>query len=209
MSPLGTANATPTVDWHRMFEPATESASTAMQAWTHGQVSLSLNEVQELPLECVSEALALGDAMSLMVLVDVTGVFGGQLILQFDEDSSRELVACLLGRSVKPIDAWGKLEMSALAETGNILASAYLNRITLLTGHRVLPSAPSVVSDYAACVLQSAIITQALQGEQILLCRTQFRMHGEPIAWNVFFVPSLELLNMLRDCAGSTPDNNP
>jgi chemotaxis protein CheC len=176
-----------------------------MKAWTHGQVMLSLDEVQELALEEVSAALQLGDVMSLMVVVDVVGAFGAQLILQFDEEGARQLVACLLGRPVNPLDTWGQLETSALAETGNILASAYLNQITLLTGCRVMPAPPCVVQDFAAGVLEGAIITQAMAGEQILLCRTRFQLRGEPIEWNVFFVPSLELLGALRECALATP----
>ncbi len=188
-------------NWHNVFGPATESASTAMKAWTNGQVVLSLSEVQEVPLEEVSVVLELGDSMSTMVVVDVVGAFGAQLILQFDEEGARQLVACLLSRAVGPMNTWAQLEISALAETGNILASAYLNQITLLTGHRVMPSPPFVIQDFAAGVLESAVIAQAISGETILLCRTTFQLRGEPIEWNVFFVPSSELLKTLGESA--------
>ena len=174
-----------------------------MEAWTNGQVLLSLSEVRELPVEEVRAALQLGDSMSIMVLVDVVGTFGGQLVLQFDEDGTA-ISRLLTGAAGQSIERLGTLETSALAETGNILASAYLNRITLMTGCRVMPAPPTVVQDFAAGVLESAIITQAISGDRVLLCRTQFRLRGEPIEWNVFFVPSPELLRALRDCAAST-----
>ena len=191
--------------WRNVFGPATENASSAMQTWTQGQLHLSLSEVRELPLEELSDALQLGDTMSVMVVLDVVGAYRGQLILQLEEDSAWRLVACLLGRPVNPLDAWGQLEMSALAETGNILASAYLNRITLLTGCRLMPAPPVVVQDYAAGILESAVIAQAIEGDEILFCRTQFHFDGAPLDWNVFFVPAPELLTLLRGCAKSIP----
>lgn len=194
--------------WHQVFGPAIESASTAMKDWTSGQVMLSLSGVEELPLEEVSAALELGESMSIMVVIDVVGAFGGQLILQFDADGAGQLVACLLGRTAFPLEAWSKLDISALAETGNILASAYLNRITQLVGCRVMPSPPTVVQDFAAGVLESAVISQAMSGEHVLLCRTQFQLRSEPITWNLFFVPSLELLQRLRECAGTATATN-
>jgi chemotaxis protein CheC len=183
--------------WHSVFEPATESASQAMQAWTNGQVMLSLSGVQELPLEEVSAALLGGDELSLIVVLDLVGPFGGQFIMQLTEPSARELVALLLHRPVDSLVAWGELENSVVAETGNILASAYLNQITLLTGCRVMPSPPQIVHDYAASVLESAVLSQAMACERVLLCQTRFQLQGEPIPWNVLFVPSLDLLMQL------------
>ena len=186
--------------WHNVFGPATESASAAMQAWTDGHVMLSLNEVQELPLEevmppCIwamrcrswccstsSARLAANSFCSLMNRGSATGY----------------LLARSSGRCFGGLGDAGAVGPGG---NGNILASAYLNRVTLMTGCPVMPAPPSVLQDYAAGVLESAIIAQAIAGDQVLLCRTQFHLRGEPIEWNVFFVPSLELLATLRDCA--------
>lgn len=187
--------------WELIFAPAIENASSAMSAWTSGQVSLTLDEVREVAVEEVAEALELTDELSTLVMLAVGGTMGGQLILSFDRDNACRLIASLLNRDVEFDREWGVLEISALQETGNILSSAYLNAITALTGRRFWPSPPLVTEDYAMSVVEQAVMTQALTEDRVLLCRTRFSRLGERVEWNLIFVPSPELLQLLRETA--------
>ena len=187
--------------WELIFAPAIENASSAMSAWTSGQVSLTLDEVREVAVEEVAEALELTDELSTLVMLAVGGTMGGQLILSFDRDNACRLIASLLNRDVEFDREWGVLEISALQETGNILSSAYLNAITALTGRRFWPSPPLVTEDYAMSVVEQAVMTQALTEDRVLLCRTRFSRLGERVEWNLIFVPSPELLQLIRETA--------
>lgn len=189
--------------WELIFAPAIENASSAMSAWTNGQVSLTLDEVREVPVEEVAETLELNDELSTLVMLAVGGTMGGQLILSFDRDNACRLIASLLNRDVEFDREWGVLEISALQETGNILSSAYLNAITALTGRRFWPSPPMVTEDYAMSVVEQAVMTQALTEDRVLLCRTRFSRLGERVEWNLIFVPSPELLQLLRETAAT------
>lgn len=189
--------------WELIFAPAIEKASSAMSAWTNGEVSLALDEVREVAVEEVAEALDLGDELSTMVMLAVGGAMGGQLILTFDRENACRLIGSLLNRDVELDQEWGELETSALQETGNILSSAYLNAITALTGRRFWPSPPLVTEDYAMSVVEQAVMTQAVTEDRVLLCRTRFSRLGKRVEWNVIFVPSPELLQLLRDTAAT------
>lgn len=189
--------------WELIFAPAIEKASSAMSAWTNGEVSLALDEVREVAVEEVAEALDLSDELSTMVMLAVGGAMGGQLILTFDRENACRLIGSLLNRDVELDQEWGELETSALQETGNILSSAYLNAITALTGRRFWPSPPLVTEDYAMSVVEQAVMTQAVTEDRVLLCRTRFSRLGKQVEWNVIFVPSPELLQLLRDTAAT------
>ncbi|MBL9163038.1 MAG: chemotaxis protein CheC [Planctomycetaceae bacterium] len=190
-------------NWELIFAPAIENASAAMSAWTNGDVSLALDEVREVEVEEVAAALDLTDELSTMVLLGIGGAMGGQLILSFDRDNACRLIASLLNREVDRDESWNELEISALQETGNILSSAYLNAITALTGRRLWPSPPSVTEDYAMSVVGQAVMTQALTEDRVLLCRTRFSRLGQRVEWNLIFVPSPELLQLLREMAAT------
>ena len=138
-----------------------------------------------------------------MVMLAVGGAMGGQLILTFDRENACRLIGSLLNRDVELDQEWGELETSALQETGNILSSAYLNSITALTGRRFWPSPPLVTEDYAMSVVEQAVMTQAVTEDRVLLCRTRFSRLGKRVEWNVIFVPSPELLQLLRDTAAT------
>ncbi len=177
----------------QLFQAATAEASVAMRRWTHGQISLDLNGVQELPLEEVSTAVSLGDELLTMVVLTFQGEVGGDMILTFDENNGRQLAAALLHRPVSESPEWTALERSALCETGNILSCAYLNALTRFIGVELVPSPPYFVQDYGASVLEQALMVQAAQADRILICSTTFHREGEALNWNVFFVPNVAM----------------
>ena len=190
---------TPTaVRWDLVFEPATRSASDALSKWTRGRVGLTLDEVRETSLDEVAAALPADEEPVTMVIVGVEGQAGGRLILAFDDTGVTELVALLLNRPVESSGHWGELEISALAETGNIFGSAYLNAMSQFVGARLLPSPPHIVRDYAAGAIEQAVVFQAVESDEILFCRTRLSGSAGGIGVTAFFVPTTDLLDVLR-----------
>jgi chemotaxis protein CheY-P-specific phosphatase CheC len=183
--------------WEAIFGPATESASKAMKCWTGGDVTMSLDDVREAALEDVAATLNLDDELRTLIVVGVAGDYGGQLILAFDDDNACQLIGSLLNREVDA-GSWGELERSALQETGNILGSAFLNCITVITGCQLWPAPPYVTQDYPMSMVEQAVIMQSLNDDRVLLCRTRFLRRGERVEWNMVFVPSQAMLELLR-----------
>ncbi|MDY0166088.1 MAG: chemotaxis protein [Thermoguttaceae bacterium] len=178
---------------HQLFASATHDASAAMCQWTDGLITLTLDEVRELPLAEATHELDLGDQLLTMVVLSLEGDIGGEMILTFDEENGRQLVASLLGRPVGSDPEWSDLEKSALTETGNILGCAYMNAITRLINHELVPTAPYFIQDYGASVLQQALMVQAMTSDHVLVCRTGFHRAGEELNWRVLFVPTAAL----------------
>ena len=198
-------NETATVDLALLgefFSAATHHASLAMCQWTSGRVTLALDELRDAPLEELAGELDIGDDLLTMVVLGVQGncvlgELGGQLILAFDDENGRMLAASLLGRDVSTDPEWSELDQSAVMETGNILASAYLNELTRLTGRKWVPTAPYFVQDFGASVLAQVLAAQSLAGDRALICRTRFEFDQRQVNWSLFFVPSEELLQTL------------
>jgi chemotaxis protein CheC len=184
---------------HQLFASATHDASAAMCRWTDGLITLSLDEIREIPLEDVCTELNLGDDLLTMVVLSLEGAIGGEMILTFDEENGRQLAASLLNRPVHLGGEWSELEKSALTETGNILGCAYLNALTRLINAELVPSAPYFIQDYGASVLEQAVLTQAMTCDRVLVCRTAFRRQGEELSWRVIFVPSDSMRLAMED----------
>ncbi len=187
-----------------LFTAATENASEAMSRWTNGQITLSLEEVREVDLDQVSSELDVSDELLTMVVHHLDGELGGQLILTFDEQNGRHLAASLLKREICTDPEWSDLEKSALNETGNILSCAYMKVLTDMIGENLVPSPPYFIQDYGASILEQAVLAQAMVSDRVLVCRTNFRREGELLKWNVFFVPTDELLKKLTSTLEST-----
>ncbi|MCR4411246.1 MAG: chemotaxis protein [Thermoguttaceae bacterium] len=184
---------------HQFFSAATHDASAAMCRWTDGLISLSLDEVREIPMEEVSAELGFGDDLLTMVVLSAQGEVGGEMILAFDEYNGRRLAASLIGRPVDESAPWSELEKSALTETGNILGCAYMNALTRLIDAELVPTAPWFLQDYGASVLEQALLAQASQCDRVLVCRTGFHRHGEELNWRVVFVPTMALRRAMEN----------
>ncbi len=175
---------------HQLLASATNDASVAMCRWTSGLISLTLDEVREIPLPEVCPTLGIGDELLTMVVLTIDKELGGVMILAFDEVNARQLAAALLNCPVSDSPQWSELEQSALTETGNILGCAYMNAISRLINQELVPSAPYFIQDYGASVLQQALIAQAITSDKAVVCRTGFHRHGVDLNWHILFVPN-------------------
>ena len=189
---------------HQLFAAATHDASAAMCRWTDGLITLSLDEVRELPLEDACRELDIEDELLTMVVLTLEGEIGGAMILTFDNTNGRQLVASLLASEVNDSPEWSELEKSALTETGNILGCAYMNALTRLIDAELVPSAPYFLQDYGASVLQQALMAQAADCDRALVCRTGFHREGEELNWRVLFVPTDGMRRAMESTRGGT-----
>jgi chemotaxis protein CheC len=178
---------------HHVLSTATNHASAAMCRWVGCAISLTLDEVTEVPLEEVLGKLNVSDEMVTAVVLTLEGSGGGTLLLMFDDVNGRKLAASLVKRSVCDEPEWTELEISALNETGNILGCAYMNALTKLVDVELVPSPPYFLRDFGASVLQQALMAQAISMDKVLVCNTKFHRADEDLNWNVIFVPSDQL----------------
>jgi chemotaxis protein CheC len=186
-----------------LLASATHDASAAMCRWTDGLITLTLDEVCEIPLGDVGNQLHLGEDLLTMVVLSMDGEIGGEMVLTFDEENGRQLASSLLGHPVSGEGEWSDLEKSALTETGNILGCAYMNALTRLIGVDLVPSAPYFIQDYGASVLQQALMAQAMTSDHVLICRTGFHRQGEELNWRVLFVPTTGMRKAMEEALHS------
>jgi chemotaxis protein CheC len=175
---------------HHVLSTATNHASTAMCRWVGGIITLTLDDVVEVPLEEVLPRLNVGEEMVTAVVLTLEGSEGGTLILMFDEENGRQLAASLAQRPVCTEPEWTDIEVSALNETGNILGCAYMNALTKLVDVELVPSPPYFLCDYGASVIEQALMAQAISMDKVLICNTTFHRGDQDLNWNVIFVPS-------------------
>jgi chemotaxis protein CheC len=122
------------------------------------------------------------------------------------------MAGALLGCEPGTGDEWDEMERSALAETGNILGCAYMNAITRLIDHELIPSIPYFVQDYGASVLEQAMVAQASGRDTVLICRTGFHCADENLNWRVLFIPTVGLRKAMERALPThhpSPSNKP
>jgi chemotaxis protein CheC len=93
------------------------------------------------------------------------------------------------------------MEQSGLKETGNILASAYLNALSDFMGMMLVPSVPSLVIDLSRAVLTSAQLNFGHDREYAFCVETSFRIEetSEPLGGHFLLLPDMASLRAIFD----------
>jgi chemotaxis protein CheC len=158
-------------------------------------VRLRVSAVEQVALEEASEVLGPGDELVAACAMEVAGALNGQILLVFEDRAGLALVDLLLRQPVGTTTEWGELERSAACETTNIVCCAYLNSLAAhlptigTTGATITPGPPVFRHEFAASLLQFALMDQASGADRLLLVDTQFAVETARLDWTLLFVP--------------------
>ena len=192
-------------------------ASGALSRWLGREVALEVSEVEEVELEEVAGQLGPEDSLVACCAMDLSGKLTGQLLMVFEDRSGMALTDMLLGRPQGTSTDWGELEQSAAKETANIVGCAYLNSLAAhldldgsasppsAAGGAWVPSPPEFRHEFAASLLEFALMDQATEADRLLFIMSRFGSEADGLRWLLLFVPSGEALRTLSESLPPRP----
>jgi chemotaxis protein CheC len=177
-----------------LLQRGAQNASSMLAKWMGKPSVVEIASLEQLSIEDAAELLNAEDRPMCFCTSEIKGLLTGELILAFDDDSGLELADILQEQSVGTSTQWTEMAVSAAMETTNILACSYLNSIATsfagTTGStECLPSPPRFSRDYAASLLEFAVMGQAISGDRIILAKTRFEIGGTLANWTLLLIP--------------------
>jgi chemotaxis protein CheC len=172
-----------------------DGASLALGRWLDRPAHVTFDSIEQLTLDEATGVLGAPEDPICCCTADLSGRLTGNLVLAFDDASGLALADMLLGHARGTAVAWNEMETSAALETCNIVCCAYLNALAHMLpstpgeAEELIPSPPRFARDFAASVLQFALMDQIAASDEVLLARTEFRIDGAPVDWTLLFVP--------------------
>lgn len=151
-----------------------QDSSTALSSMTTGGVRLLDPQLEFKPLNEVPGIAGGPEKVVVAIYLGIEGDLNGHLMLLFTQVSGRRIVDMLLELPPGTTSELDALGMSALAETGNVCGSSFLNAISDRTGLTIVPTTPAVVVDMAGAILQSVAVELYLNGDEVLVVETGF-----------------------------------
>ena len=138
-------------------------------------VNLSIPRALVAEAPEVADLLGGPDASVVAAKLGMDGELNGVLLLVMPTTDSVALESLLLRRDDAPLEE----RESALSETANIVASACLSAIGMLTGWRLLPTVPVLLRGTAGLVLADVMVETQGDGRVVVL-ETRFASVGLP-----------------------------
>jgi chemotaxis protein CheC len=180
-------------------------AATALSQMIGQRIDLKVPRVSVTAISDVPERLGGAETLMVGVTLQILGDARGSIMLLFPQESAHRLLCCLLQREERTL-VMNELNVSALKEVGNILASAYLCAIGNLLHKTLIPSVPLLSYDMAGAVVDYVLIDLSQTGDLALMVETDFSgddQSNQQIKGHFFLMPDPRTLEIfLRAMAG-------
>jgi chemotaxis protein CheC len=176
-------------------------AATALSGMTNRKIMITVPRVYVRLVEEACDLMGPADSVVAAVLMHMMGDLTGRAMLLFPERAALTLCDFLFQRNMGETTELGVMEQSGLKETGNILASAYMNALSDFMGMMLIPSVPSLVIDQSGAVLTTAQVNFGHDRDYAFCVETSFRVAGsdEPLAGHFLLLPDLASLRSIFD----------
>ena len=128
------------------------NAATALASMISKKVNMDVPNVRILEFKEVAEVLGGEENLIVGIYFELTEDVVGNMMFALDMDSAINLTNMLFNRerNDRQLD---EMDISAISEVGNILASSYANSLSSLTGLKIFISVPSISIDMAGAIL--------------------------------------------------------
>lgn len=149
------------------------NAMTSLATMVDHKVDMSVPHVGIVPLTDFAKMAGGAEAISVGVYMPVTGDAPGHVAFLLPEACAQVLVDQIMGQEPGTTTTFGEVELSAMMEVGNILASSYLVAICELTGINLYSSPPAIAVDMTAAILSTIAAAFASVQDHALTIVTQ------------------------------------
>lgn len=149
------------------------NAATAISNMLNLKIDMSVPQVELMPVERITTAIGAEDEVIVGIMLGVEMDIDGSMMFLLDMKSAHHLVNRLMMRDLSYDKDFDDMDLSALKEIGNIIASSYLSALAGLTNMTISPTVPFVTVDMAAAILSVPAVMFGMMGDNALLIKTE------------------------------------
>ncbi len=148
------------------------NATTAVANMLGLRMNMSVPQVEFIPVEEIGTSIGGEENIVVGIFLEVELDIEGSLMFIMDMSSARHLVNRLMMRPSDYEAELDEMDLSAIKEMGNIIASSYLTAIATLTNMTISPSVPYIAVDMAAAILNVPAVQFGMMGDKALIIKT-------------------------------------
>ncbi|MBU5254779.1 chemotaxis protein CheC [Tissierella praeacuta] len=177
------------------------NAATALASMISRKIDMKVPNVRIMEFKDVAEILGGEENLVIGIYFELMEDVVGNMMFALDIDSAINLTNILYNRK-KENKELDEMDISALSEVGNIIASSYANSLSALTGLKVFISIPSISIDMAGAILSVPAIQYGHVSDHALMIETIFEEEENLVAGNLFFLPDLSSFDKILMALG-------
>lgn len=173
------------------------NAMTSLATMVDHKVDMSVPHVGIVPLCEFAQMAGGAEITSVGVYMPVTGDAPGHVAFVLPTECASYLVDQLLGQPEGTTTEFGEIELSAMTEIGNIMASSYLMAICELTGLNLYSSPPAIAVDMTAAILSTIASAFAMLEDHALTIMTHIGEDAGAVDGFFIYIPEPGSLSVM------------
>lgn len=173
------------------------NAVTSLSGLIGKSISIAVPKVRIMGFNDAVEFIGGPENIVVGLLIRLGGEISGMMMFILRQEFAKSMIHSLCGEEIEDIYDAGEMELSAISEVGNILASSYVNALSTLTQLNISVTVPSVCIDMAGAILSVPAIEFARIGNKVMLIDDSFSIDGGSLKSNMILVPEMESLNLM------------
>lgn len=150
------------------------NATTAISQMLGARLNMEVPKVQLMEASELGGAICDEEETVVGIFLEVLDDINGSMMFLMTMESAHIIVNKLMMRDPDYNEPFDEMDLSALKEIGNIIASSYLTALSSLTNMKIQPSVPYIAVDMAAAILSVPAIQFGQYGDNALFIETEF-----------------------------------
>ncbi|MDG5788167.1 chemotaxis protein CheC [Evansella sp. AB-P1] len=150
-------------------------AATALSRLLNKTIDMNVPAVKVVSFSEVHDLLGGNDAVVAAIFLKIEGDVPGNMFFMLPVNEASKLIQQLTGdTSIDFMDSsTSEIGISALTETGNILAGSYLSALSDFTSLQLLPTPPALAIDMPMAIISYGLIEISQAGDFAILIDTE------------------------------------
>ena len=150
------------------------NATTAIAQMLGSRLNMEVPKVELMEASELGGAICDEEETIVGIFLEVLDDIEGSMMFLMRMESAHIIVNKLMMRDPDYNEPFNEMDLSALKEIGNIIASSYLTALASLTNLKIQPSVPYIAVDMAAAILSVPAIQFGQYGDNALFIQTEF-----------------------------------
>lgn len=182
----------------------TGNAATSLASFMGKEIDINVPSVKILGFNEIAEFVGGSENTVMGLLIKIDGDINGMILYVYDNEFVQNVMSVFFNKDEYNLAELEDMEKSAFCEVGNIMAGAYVNALSSMTGLVINISTPSLCVDMAGAILSVPSVEFAKVGDKVLFINDSFGfgLHNEKVRSNMILVPEMDSLNKLFEKLG-------
>lgn len=176
--------------------------ATALADLLNCKVEISLPETKLIPIKSLASVLGNPEEVYFVLDLSVEGDIKGRVFFLLSPEEAKIIGSALLGKTLGDADLEDVLFHSSLEEMVNIIAGAYMNALSDMTGLTIMYTPPSLAMDMVWAILDFFFINVAQYSDEAILIKTVLKVKDIHFSGVFLFFPDLESVKKLFNALG-------